>query len=255
MLPSHWMPDPEDAARRRLHAALGHTFGDESLLRDALTHRSFRNENPTLAPHDNERLEFLGDAVLGMGVAMLLAEAHPEEREGELTRRRADLVCESGLMEVAATLGIGDAMRLGRGEERSGGRTKARLLASATEAIVGAVLVDAGAEAALALVRELFEPRLHQARGRRDVKSRLQELSQATSGHTPTYEVVSTSGPDHARSFEVAVRIDQETFPSAKGRSKGEAERLAAKLALNALHAREARAAAERQLEAEQDLP
>ena len=121
------MPDARDAARRRLLDALDHRFADEAWLVDALTHRSFVNEKPALARADNERLEFLGDAVLGMAVAALLAEAHPDAGEGELTRLRADVVCEASLARVAVGLGIGEALRLGRGEERSGGREKPRL--------------------------------------------------------------------------------------------------------------------------------
>lgn len=226
------MPDPHDAARRRLHEALGHEFEQEALLVDALTHRSFRNERPALARADNERLEFLGDAVLGMGVAALLADAYPDAGEGALTRLRADVVCEASLAAVARELGVGEALRLGKGEERSGGRDKPRLLASAMEAIVGAVLTDGGHEPALALVERLFADQVAQASGRRDVKSRLQEWAQRVHGATPIYRVLRAEGPDHERVFHVAVELEGQPLAEGQGRSKAEAERRAARKAL-----------------------
>jgi ribonuclease-3 len=227
------MPDPHDAARRRLLEALGHSFAEEALLVDALTHRSFRNEQPRLARADNERLEFLGDAVLGMGVAALLADAYPEAGEGELTRLRADVVCEGSLASVARALGVGEALRLGKGEERSGGRDKPRLLASAMEAIVGAVLTDGGADPALGLVERLFEAQISSASGRRDVKSRLQEWAQRVHGATPAYRILRSEGPDHERVFHVAVELDGELLAEGRGRSKAGAERDAAQRALD----------------------
>jgi len=228
------MPDPHDAARRRLHEALGHAFEQEALLADALTHRSFKNERPDLARTDNERLEFLGDAVLGMGVAALLAEAYPEAGEGELTRLRADVVCEASLADVARSLEVGDALRLGKGEERSGGRDKPRLLASAMEAIVGAVLTDGGAGPALELVERLFSEQVARASGARDVKSRLQEWAQRVHGATPVYRVLRAEGPDHERVFHVVVELAGEALAEGTGRSKSEAERSAARKALAA---------------------
>jgi len=228
------MPDPYDVARRRLHQALGHEFEQEALLVDALTHRSFRNERPKLARADNERLEFLGDAVLGMGVAALLAEAYPEAGEGALTRLRADVVCEGSLASVARELEVGAALRLGKGEERSGGRDKPRLLASAMEAIVGAVLTDGGAGPALELVERLFAEQVAQASGLRDVKSRLQEWAQRVHGATPVYRLLSSEGPDHERVFHVSVDLEGNTLAEGRGRSKAEAERSAARKALAA---------------------
>ena len=128
--------EPLDDASLRLCRKLGHTFADRGLLLDALTHRSFKNERPDVCCDDNERLEFLGDAVVGLVVTSLLFTQFPDADEGELTRRRADLVSERGLAEAAEAIGVGEAMRLGRGEERSGGRTKPRLLSSALEACV-----------------------------------------------------------------------------------------------------------------------
>lgn len=224
-----------EAMRRAVGARLGHDFASPELLRDALTHRSFRNERPQEAPADNERLEFLGDAVLGAGVAFLLHEAFPEAREGELTRRRAELVSEGGLLTVAEDLALGAALRLGRGEARSGGRQKPRLLASAVEACLGAVYLDGGPEAALAVVRGLFGERVLTASARRDAKSRLQELVQGRRKTTPRYVHLTARGPDHARVFEAAVEVDGEEVARGEGRSKADAERAAAVAALERL--------------------
>lgn len=213
--------------------ALDYWFEDRTLLRDALTHRSFRNERPDLAPSDNERLEFLGDAVVGMVVASLLVEHFPSAAEGELTQRRADLVSEKGLAKVAVGLGLGSAMRLGKGEERSGGREKPRLLSSALEACIGAIYLDAGAQVAFDVARGVFESWLHRtAPGHRDFKSRAQEWAQGRFGLTPKYRVVSSDGPDHARQFVVALGVDGDQIAIGEGRSKIEAEQAAARAAL-----------------------
>lgn len=228
---------PSDAPprdpRKALLEALGVEFQRPELLDEALTHRSFCNENSKIAPRHNERLEFLGDAVIGVAVASLLIEHFPEATEGELTRRRADLVCERGLAGLAEELGLGAALRLGKGEIRSGGRTKPRLLASALEAVVGAVSVDAGAPRAFDLARRLFEPRLHLGvPGETDYKSRLQELAQAERSATPRYHVESAEGPDHDRVFEVAVSLGDDVVGRGRGGSKLRAEQEAAKAAL-----------------------
>ena len=142
--------DPSD--RRPLEAALGHSYADPDLLRDALAHKSYAHENPRLAPHNNERLEYLGDAVLGLAIAAELYERYPDAPEGLLTRRRAKLVCEATLAEVALELGLDDWLLLGRGEARSGGREKPRLLASVFEAVLGSLYVDGGMAVAGALI-------------------------------------------------------------------------------------------------------
>ena len=232
------MPEPDDAlelALERLCGALGYSFDNRQWLLDALTHRSFRNERPDLAPADNERLEFLGDAVAGVVVAAMLFDLYPEADEGELTRRRADLVSEKGLSEAAEQIGIGDAMRLGRGEEKSGGRSKPRLLSSALEACIGAIYCDGGPQAAFAAAARIFEPRVEaSALGRRDAKSRAQEWAQAHLGATPRYRLVDTEGPDHAREFTVALEVGQEEVAHGTGRSKVVAEQAAATAALQA---------------------
>jgi ribonuclease-3 len=222
-----------DEATRTVQRLLGHTFSDPHLLLDALTHRSFAHERPELSRTNNERLEYLGDAVLQWAVSTVLFERYPEASAGELTRRRADLVCEEGLAEIARELCVGPALRLGRGEERSGGRDKPRLLSSALEACVAAVHEDGGDEAARSVCVALFAPRLHDsAPGARDFKTRLQESMQRSSRGLPTYELLSTSGPDHARQFEVAVSAGGAELARGQGRSKLEAEQAAAERAI-----------------------
>lgn len=225
---------PLDEAALRLCEELGYSFADNSLLLDALTHTSFKNERPDLASTDNERLEFLGDAVIDLVVASLLFVQFTDADEGELTRRRADLVSEKGLSEAAETIGIGDAMRLGKGEQKSGGRFKPRLLASALEACIGAVYQDGGGSAAFEAARRVFEPRLHtSAPGHRDAKSRAQEWAQANLGGTPSYRLLETDGPDHDREFTVALELNDEEVATGAGRSKIEAEQSAALTALD----------------------
>jgi ribonuclease-3 len=230
------MPKPDDApdhAVERLSVALGHSFADSSWLLDALTHRSFRNERPDLARADNERLEFLGDAVVGVVVASMLFDRFPDADEGELTRRRADLVSEKGLSEAAEAMDVGDAIRLGKGEEKSGGRSKPRLLSSALEACIGAIYCDGGAEAAFEAARRIFEPRIGvSAPGHRDAKSRAQEWAQANLGTTPRYRLINAEGPDHEREFTVALEVDHEEVARGIGRSKLSAEQAAASSAL-----------------------
>jgi ribonuclease-3 len=226
--------EPLDEATEALCSALGYSFADTGLLRDALTHRSFKNENPQESATDNERLEFLGDAVVDLVAASLLYARFPDAAEGELTRRRADLVSEKGLSKAAEAIGVGAALRLGKGEEKSGGREKPRLLASALEACIGAIYSDGGANAAFEAARRIFEPRLHTAApGRRDAKSRAQEWAQANLGGTPSYRIISSEGPDHEREFTVAIELNDEQIATGLGRSKVEAEQAAAELALN----------------------
>jgi ribonuclease-3 len=220
--------DPEENLRR-IQAALGHAFADVRLLEDALTHSSFANERPGQVRTDNEVLEFLGDAVLQWSVSTLLFARFGAGTAGELTRRRADLVCEEGLAELARDAGIGDGLRLGKGEDRTGGRSKPRLLANAFEACVAAVYLDAGAHTALEVCRGLFEPRIDAlSPGGRDHKTRLQELVQGRGLPPPRYALIATTGPDHERSFEVELQIDGQPQARGIGRSKLEAEQTAA---------------------------
>jgi ribonuclease-3 len=222
-----------DPAALELCEALGYEFTNKGLLRDALTHSSFKNERPDLAPTDNERLEFLGDAVVGLVVASLLCEQFPDADEGELTQRRADLVSEKGLATIADSVRLGPAMRLGKGEEKSGGREKPRLLSNALEACIGAMYRDGGIGAAFEATRRIFELWLHaSAPGHRDFKSRAQEWAQARLGGTPSYDLIRSDGPDHAREFVVALELGGSQVALGEGRSKIDAEQAAAKTAL-----------------------
>lgn len=221
-------------AEARLEERLGHKFQRRALFEEALTHRSFANETKLAGIVDNERLEFLGDSVLGMVVSALLFERYGAAKEGELTRRRADIVCEPSLAAAARRVGLGEALRVGRGEAQSGGRDKPRLLACGLEACVGAVFLDGGFGAAFELVRRLFEAQvLASELGADDHKSRLQELVQAEGGRAPEYEVVSAEGPDHARVFRVKVAFRVPGHAPVEGlgegRSKVDAEQAAAK--------------------------
>jgi len=213
-----------------LEAVLGYRFTDRALLEQALRHASWCNEHATEALEDNERFEFLGDAVLDLVVGHRLMKRFPQLREGELSVTRAQVVSETGLSEVAGALGIGAWLVLGKGEEKSGGRQKASILADAFEALVAAVYLDGGFEAARDMVERLLAQRIENVefKGFYDFKTRLQELSQARLKATPTYKVVSELGPDHDKRFVVAVTIHDDEWARAVGRSKKEAEQMAA---------------------------
>jgi ribonuclease III len=219
-----------------LESKLGHQFRDPQLIESALTHKSYLNENPGTGRPDNERLEFLGDAVLDLAVSHLLMQAQPSAREGELSKQRAGIVNEVGLSEVAAQLQLGDWLFLGRGEEQSGGRRKPSVLANACEAVVAAVFLDGGFEAALQLVGRLFQTQIggaHSA-GQKDYKTRLQELA-ARHRKKVRYAVAMESGPDHDKTFQVVVVVGEDELARAFGKSKKEAEQRAAEEALRAL--------------------
>lgn len=221
----------------KLEASLGHSFQDKALLTEALTHRSFANEYQVENLPDNERLEFLGDAVLDLVTSEYLMATLPEAPEGQLTRIRAEVVSMPGLARIAGSLDIGSAMLLGKGEERSGGREKSSLLADAVEALIGAVFTDGGFDAARAVVLPLFVPMLEEASKveGQDFKSRLQEILQASQRALPLYKVADASGPDHERIFLVEVILDDTVISSGQGRTKKSAEQAAAELALIAL--------------------
>ena len=223
-----------------LEEAIGYTFNDVSFCETALTHKSWLNESPDKSRQDNERLEFLGDAVLALTVGHLLMVKFPKRNEGELSKTRAVLVNESGLARVAEALGLGQWVFLGRGEEDAGGRKKPSILSDVLEAILGAVFLDGGFSAVSTVVDRLFGARLASAEQlmRRDYKSRLQELSQAQLHLPPIYELVGESGPAHARQFEVRIRIGERQFESASGTSKKEAQQNAAEKALAQLEGR-----------------
>jgi len=224
-----------------LEAKLGHTFGRHELLLSALTHRSWANENADSGRSDNEKLEFLGDAVLDLIVGHMLMKTYPSLREGQLSVTRAQVVSEAGLAEVARSLDLGRWLFLGKGEAKSGGRKKASLLSDALEAVVASVYLDGGFDAAWKLVGHLFGVRIDNVEmsGFYDFKTRLQEQSQRLLSATPVYEVVKEVGPDHAKVFEARVLISGEEFGRAQGRSKKAAERAAAAAASFQLSARE----------------
>lgn len=215
-----------------LAARLGHTFGDLSLLQHALAHRSWCGEQEGGAP-SNERLEFLGDAVLGLVVAGYCYDAYPDFPEGKLAKVRSAVVNARVLAQVAGRLGVGPVLLLGRGEEGSGGRTKASILADAFEAILGAVYLDAGWDAARGLVlRELGDAiaRAGEEPDDFDHKSRLQEKAVRDGDGTPRYVVVG-SGPDHDRAYTAEVFLGGTCWGTGEGRSKKDAEQEAARAA------------------------
>lgn len=221
-----------------LQQRLSHAFGDTALLEQALTHKSFANEN-RLAGH-NERMEFLGDAVLNLAVSEQLMAARPQASEGELSRIRALIVSEPSLAAAAREIGLGAFLRLGRGEESSGGRDKDSLLANSFEALVAALYLDGGIAAAAAFIDRLFRAAVLAAgaNGNADHKTAFQELCQERLRVFPEYRVVSESGPDHQKQFTVELSVRGEVLGSGTGRSKKEAEQRAAKEAMEKLSER-----------------
>ncbi len=220
-----------------LEKELGHHFKKPALLIRSLTHRSYSFEHSELPGYDNETLEFLGDAVLDLIVGFLLFQHYPKEPEGILTKMRSALVQEAGLAVVAKQLDLGRYILLGRGEDNNGGRSKPSILSCAYEAIIGAVFVDAGYEAARRVVERHFIDRL-QLNNKieiTDAKSRLQELTQHHGGQAPTYSLVDSSGPDHNKSFTVSVLLNGKELASATASNKKAAEQKAAALALQQL--------------------
>ena len=219
-----------------LEGYLGHTFRDRELLATALRHKSYANEKGAGLGH-NERLEFLGDAVLQLVVTHLLMEAGSGFSEGELSLWRSQVVSEVSLSQLAAQIELGQFLVLGRGEEQSGGRSKPSLLADAYEAVIGAVYRDTGFEYVLGLLRRLLGPVIERAlhSGAADYKSALQEFLQRWEKTRPRYEVVDTFGPDHEKTFAVAVYCHDKLLATASGRSKREAEHRAAAVAIKQL--------------------
>lgn len=210
---------------------------DSRLVLRALTHRSFLNEHPD-ALEDNERLEFLGDAVLDFVVGAWLYQHFPEMSEGEMTRLRASLVSTEKLGEFGAQIDIGRALRMGHGEEEGGGRKRMAMLCNAFEAVIGALYLESG----VAAVENFMNPLLHSAvaeirggEGDRDPKSQLQEWAQARGHGAPHYSIVAESGPDHSKDFVVEVRVEGKTVGRGEGRSKQSASKAAARQALKKL--------------------
>ncbi|HEX9049774.1 MAG TPA: ribonuclease III, partial [Anaeromyxobacter sp.] len=245
--PSHPAPDlpppaprpPVDDPVSALEERLGIVLPDRRTSLAALTHKSYVNEHrDEQGLADNERLEFLGDAVIDLAVSHRLMERFPGAREGDLSKMRAAVVDEQGLSEMARALDLGALLRLGRGEELTGGRQKSSLLADAMEAVIAAIYLASGLEAVLAIAdRFLGEAFARAAAGTldRDYKTQLQELAQSRMRSTPRYRVVAEHGPDHSKIFEVETDLRGEVVGRGSGRSKKDAEQAAAKLALDAV--------------------
>jgi ribonuclease III len=220
---------------------VGHRFGDPQLLERALTHRSRANEDASGATIDNESLEFLGDAVLGFVMADLLFRDFPQLDEGQKSKIKASLVSTATLGDLARELGLGQYLALGRGEEKTGGRNKQALLADGYEALIAALYLDAGIDAARDFILREFGERLEDVRSPefwgRDYKSALQEVVQSRELTLPEYTVAAESGPDHRKIFHVEVRVNGSLLGSARGASKKAAEQEAARQALERLGA------------------
>ncbi len=218
---------------RDLEEAIGYHFHNISLLQNALTHSSYANERWHNSLLSNERLEFLGDSILGMLVAEYLFRNFPDRPEGELTRMRADMVCEKTLAAVANRIHLGDHLLLGHGEETGGGRTRDSILADATESVIAASFLDGGMEAALRFIQrfilvEVPVTKLHNA----DYKTQLQELVQQKRNQTLTYTLAGESGPDHDKHFDVELSLNGTVVGKGCGSSKKRAEQDAARDAI-----------------------
>ena len=225
---------------QELEKKLNYTFRDPNLLSEALSHSSYANEHRSAGLRSNERLEFLGDSVLGFVTAEFLFLQHPDLPEGALTRIRAALVCEQSLYEVAQKLELGKYLKLGKGEETGGGRTRPSILADATEAVFAAVYLDGGIQQASALIhRVLLDAEKEEVveERRRDYKTALQELVQRQADQVLTYRMIGEEGPDHDKTFLAEVLLNGARVGTGSGHSKKEAEQSAAKAALKKLEA------------------
>lgn len=221
-----------------LEQRLAFTFEDKALALRAITHKSFCNEHKELPLEDNERLEYLGDAVVDLAIGHRLMERFPKADEGELSKLRALIVNEEGLGRIGRVLGLGEVLLLGRGEELTGGRDKTSIIADALEAAVGALYLSAGMGAVMPFVDRVFAEALDgvaEGRQGQDYKSLLQEEGQSLFKTSPRYRVVGETGPDHEKIFEVEVSIGPEVFARSTGRSKKEAEQAAARDTLHLL--------------------
>ncbi|MBR5125673.1 MAG: ribonuclease III [Oscillospiraceae bacterium] len=219
-----------------LETAIGYRFRNIQLLQNALTHSSYANERWHNSLLSNERLEFLGDSVLGMLVADYLYRTFPNRPEGELTRMRADMVCEHTLAEVANRINLGNHLMLGHGEERLGGRSRESILADATESVIAACYLDGGLDAASQFVQKYILVEVPVTKlNNVDYKTALQELVQQKKNQTLSYALVGQSGPDHDKQFQVEVSLNGTPVGMGIGRSKKRAEQMAAKAAMEKL--------------------
>jgi len=213
---------------------VGYRFSNSAILLNALCHASFSNEQSVVGLRDNERLEFLGDAVLELAISDVLMNRFPEAEEGLLSRYRASLVDEAGLFDVAKDIGLGKYLLLGKGEELSGGRERPSVLADAMEALIGAIYIDGGFEEAKRVVLRLFSSRIKGLAHKEaiyDFKSLLQEFTQQKYKTTPVYRLVEDWGPPHNKVFRVSLSINGRIVAHGEGKSKKEAEQHAAKAA------------------------
>lgn len=219
-----------------LEKALGYTFQKKSLLENALTHSSYANEKWKNSLCSNERLEFLGDSILGFVVAEYLYRNYPDHPEGDLTRMRADLVCETSLAHVAEHLGLGAYLLLGHGEEQGGGRTRNSINADAVESVIAASYLDGGYQAAKGIIDRLILTDVPKGRPRNcDFKTALQELVQRKKNQVLAYTLLEESGPDHDKTFRVEVTLNGEVVGIGTGSSKKRAEQAAAEVAVDKL--------------------
>lgn len=218
----------------KLEEALGYTFREKALAMNALSHTSYANEHYQDSLHSYERLEFLGDSVLGFITADYLYKTFPEKHEGELTKIRAELVCEKNLAAIARELHIGEYLLLGHGEQQTGGSDRASILCDVMESLIAAAYLDGGPEAAKGIVTRLVLPKLAQVNIARDYKTELQELIQRKRDQILTYELMAESGPDHCKSFSVRVLLNGVPIGEGTGTSKKRAEQAAAAEAMRA---------------------
>ncbi len=222
----------------RLQERLKYTFGDRAVLLQSLTHKSFGHEffqEKPIALRDNERLEFLGDAILDVVVSDILLESFPNANEGQLSKMRAAVVNEKTLAQLAKSIYLQHCIRLGKGEAQTGGNEKASILSSTLEALIAAIYLDGGFSAVYPVVRYIFAPLFEEERELMafyDHKTQLQEIIQAHWKVTPTYHLLEAQGPDHAKIFTIEVRMNGKTLASASGSSKKDAEQNAAKTAI-----------------------
>ncbi|MBQ8748557.1 MAG: ribonuclease III [Oscillospiraceae bacterium] len=219
-----------------LEAAIGYKFKNITLLQNALTHSSYANEQWHDSLKSNERLEFLGDSVLGMVVAEHLYKTFPDRLEGDLTRMRADMVCEASLAKIAERIELGQYLLLGHGEEQSGGRNRPSILADAVESVLAACFLDGGMDAARSFIEKFVLCNVPQSRLRNvDYKTALQELVQQKKNQQISYRLVGESGPDHNKSFCVEVTLNGTVVGKGTGSSKKRAEQDAARIAMETL--------------------
>ena len=223
---------------KALQNKINYSFKNEELLRHALAHSSYANEHRNEVPGSNERLEFLGDSVLGLIAAEFLYQNYRHLPEGDLTKMRAQLVCEDSLFGFAGQIGLGDYLLLGHGEELAGSRTRPSIVSDAFEAVLAAIYIDGGLEAAKTYALPFLSrgaEEIVSKRRRSDYKTALQEIAQQNPGELIHYELIDTTGPDHAKVFKVHCFINSNLLGEGIGKSKKEAEQLAAKEALKML--------------------